>query len=143
MEQSKYDKQNVPSCGIKITSCTNFGTLSHLLCKIGREVMRHPSKVIYADASSASCSIKHRVFLLCINSNNTYTLRLFIVRYSSGQRGQTVNLLLYSFGGSNPPLTTIYGYVVKWHTRWIQVPLLRRGGSSPLIPTIKIYGGVR
>lgn len=80
--------------------------------------MRHPSKVIYADASLASCSIKHRVFLFLI-LKDTYTLRLFIVRYSSGQRGQTVNLLLYSFGGSNPPLTTIYGYVVKWHTRWI------------------------
>jgi hypothetical protein len=31
-------------------------------------------------------------------------------RYPSGQRGQTVNLLAYAFGGSNPPLpTTIPG----------------------------------
>ena len=30
-----------------------------------------------------------------------------IVGYSSGQRGQTVNLLAYAFGGSNPPPTTI------------------------------------
>ncbi len=29
-----------------------------------------------------------------------------MVRYSSGQRGQTVNLLVFTFGGSNPPLTT-------------------------------------
>jgi hypothetical protein len=26
--------------------------------------------------------------------------------YPSGQRGQTVNLLLHSFGGSNPPPST-------------------------------------
>src|SRR4029453_13598724 len=31
-------------------------------------------------------------------------------RYPSGQRGQTVNLLAYAFGGSNPPLpTTVEG----------------------------------
>ena len=28
-------------------------------------------------------------------------------RYSSGQRGQTVNLLDLSYGGSNPPRRTI------------------------------------
>ncbi len=28
------------------------------------------------------------------------------VRYSSGQRGQTVNLLVFTFEGSNPSLTT-------------------------------------
>jgi hypothetical protein len=27
-------------------------------------------------------------------------------RYQSGQLGQTVNLLAYAFGGSNPPLPT-------------------------------------
>lgn len=31
-------------------------TSEWFICKIGREVMRHPSKVVYADASSASCS---------------------------------------------------------------------------------------
>ena len=30
-------------------------------------------------------------------------------RYPSGQRGQTVNLLAYAFGGSNPPLPTTVG----------------------------------
>ena len=29
-------------------------------------------------------------------------------RYPSGQRGQTVNLLANAFGGSNPPLPTIF-----------------------------------
>ncbi len=29
-------------------------------------------------------------------------------RYPSGQRGQTVNLLAYAFGGSNPPLPTSF-----------------------------------
>jgi hypothetical protein len=32
-------------------------------------------------------------------------------RYPSGQRGQTVNLLAYAFGGSNPPLPTTCGSV--------------------------------
>ena len=31
-------------------------------------------------------------------------------RYPSGQRGQTVNLLAYAFGGSNPPLPTTQRY---------------------------------
>ena len=30
-------------------------------------------------------------------------------RYPSGQRGQTVNLLANAFGGSSPPLPTIFG----------------------------------
>ena len=38
-------------------------------------------------------------------------------RYPSGQRGQTVNLLAYAFGGSNPPLPTIVPSVVC--TGWI------------------------
>jgi hypothetical protein len=34
-------------------------------------------------------------------------LRLLLVGYPSGQRGQTVNLLAYAFDGSNPSPTTI------------------------------------
>src|SRR5215475_10249565 len=34
-------------------------------------------------------------------------------RYPSGQRGQTVNLLAYAFGGSNPPLPTIVATAVR------------------------------
>ena len=30
----------------------------------------------------------------------------FVGSYRSGQTGQTVNLLAYAFGGSNPPLPT-------------------------------------
>ena len=33
--------------------------------------------------------------------------------YSSGQRGQTVNLLAYAFGGSNPPPSTRYARDAK------------------------------
>ncbi len=33
--------------------------------------------------------------------------RLGVERYRSGQTGQTVNLLAFAFGGSNPPLSTI------------------------------------
>ena len=38
-------------------------------------------------------------------------------RYPSGQRGQTVNLLAYAFGGSNPPLPTIVSSAVC--TDWV------------------------
>src|SRR5215475_2427352 len=34
-------------------------------------------------------------------------------RYPSGQRGQTVNLLAYAFGGSNPPLPTIVASALR------------------------------
>ncbi len=36
-----------------------------------------------------------------------YILYLFKGKYQSGQMGQTVNLLAYAFGGSNPSLPTI------------------------------------
>ena len=36
-------------------------------------------------------------------------------RYPSGQRGQTVNLLAYAFGGSNPPLPTIGPDGAAWN----------------------------
>ena len=44
-------------------------------------------------------------------------------RYPSGQRGQTVNLLAYAFGGSNPPLPTIVTRAA-WPARLV-------GGLSP------------
>ena len=37
-------------------------------------------------------------------------------RYPSGQRGQTVNLLAYAFGGSNPPLPTTDGHGSRHET---------------------------
>ena len=45
----------------------------------------------------------------------------FSGRYPSGQRGQTVNLLVPAFGGSNPPLPTIFG---------VPTNAMRRGNSS-------------
>ena len=36
-------------------------------------------------------------------------------RFPSGQRGQTVNLLAQSFGGSIPPLSTIGSYELGLH----------------------------
>ena len=41
----------------------------------------------------------------------------FLGRYPSGQRGQTVNLLVQAFGGSSPPLPTIAGVVGTTETR--------------------------
>ncbi len=32
----------------------------------------------------------------------------FLGSFQSGQMDQTVNLLVYAFGGSNPPLPTIW-----------------------------------
>ena len=32
---------------------------------------------------------------------------IFLGKYQSGQMGQTVNLLAYAFGGSNPSLPTV------------------------------------
>ena len=43
--------------------------------------------------------------------------------YPSGQRGQTVNLLAYAFGGSNPPPSTSRGCAVPFHL----------GGSSSMV----------
>lgn len=111
-------------------------------CKIGREVMRHPSKVVYADASSASCSISkaqrrssqslvkeevaggnpagpaisgsvaQHLERLCYVSPS-----FFNARYSSGQRGRAVNPLPSGFDGSNPSLATISEVVAKCHRR--------------------------
>jgi hypothetical protein len=43
-------------------------------------------------------------------------IRNALGRFQSGQMGQTVNLLSYDFGGSNPPLPTssflIIGYTI-------------------------------
>ena len=52
-------------------------------------------------------------------------------RYPSGQRGQTVNLLAYAFGGSNPPLPT----TIKGHG-WLQrkpAAMNYAGGNSSAV----------
>ena len=62
-------------------------------------------------------------------------------RYPSGQRGQTVNLLAYAFGGSNPPLPTIVtsaawpartvgGLSQAWVVRRVRVASHEGGNSS-------------
>ena len=50
-------------------------------------------------------------------------------RYPSGQRGQTVNLLAYAFGGSNPPLpTTVAGALEAGSDRgWAEIGATTRG----------------
>ena len=54
-----------------------------------------------------------------------YVLRWNMRRYSSGQRGQTVNLLASAYGGSNPPRRT---FAKNIPVRGIFVAKLRRGG---------------
>ena len=34
-------------------------------------------------------------------------------KYQSGQMGQTVNLLAYAFGGSNPSLPTFFAVIAQ------------------------------
>jgi hypothetical protein len=52
-------------------------------------------------------------------------------RYPSGQRGQTVNLLAYAFGGSNPPLpTTIPGLRT---TTIFETGAYGKGGNSSAV----------
>ena len=56
-------------------------------------------------------------------------------RYSSGQRGQTVNLLVFTFAGSNPALPTlvkitIYAGVAQLVER--QPSKLNVAGSNPV-----------
>jgi hypothetical protein len=41
-------------------------------------------------------------------ASSIFYLKFFLERYPSGQREQTVNLLAVAFGGSNPPLSTIF-----------------------------------
>ena len=46
--------------------------------------------------------------IFCVTVHDQIKAVFIKVRYSSGQRGQTVNLLVFTFEGSNPSLTTIY-----------------------------------
>ena len=52
-------------------------------------------------------------------------------RYSSGQRGQTVNLLSYDFGGSNPSLPTFFIYDFRFMiSHIINLKIIDERGSS-------------
>ena len=56
-------------------------------------------------------------------------------RYPSGQRGQTVNLLAYAFGGSNPPLpTTVAGAAWSaWTEGGLSEARVAKGGNSSAV----------
>src|SRR5688572_33431008 len=51
-------------------------------------------------------------------------------RYPSGQRGQTVNLLAYAFGGSNPPLPTT---IANLRTTLFETGAYGKGGNSSAV----------
>ena len=51
-------------------------------------------------------------------------------KYQSGQMGQTVNLLAYAFGGSNPSLPTEIAEVAQLIEHWPSK--LRVAGLSPV-----------
>ena len=42
-----------------------------------------------------------------------YVVDVIMGKYQSGQMGQTVNLLAYAFGGSNPSLPTTFAEVAQ------------------------------
>ena len=61
-------------------------------------------------------------------------------RYPSGQRGQTVNLLAYAFGGSNPPLPTIVAgaFEAGFHRGWAEIGAATRGTrASGVVPRLR------
>ena len=55
-------------------------------------------------------------------------------RYPSGQRGQTVNLLAYAFGGSNPPLPTTIAGIAGGNSSAVERQPSKLGvaGSNPV-----------
>ena len=53
--------------------------------------------------------------------------------YPSGQRGQTVNLLAYAFGGSNPPPSTISMHRDGEWQRSVQGEQVRRWFEPPRV----------
>ena len=61
-------------------------------------------------------------------------------RYPSGQRGQTVNLLAYAFGGSNPPLPT---NLFRGNSSAVERQPSKLGvaGSNPVSRSIVATGG--
>ena len=48
-------------------------------------------------------------------------------RYQSGQMGQTVNLLVFTFGGSNPSLPTLFQYINWFYLRPMSVGKKKNG----------------
>ena len=80
--------------------------------------------------SSIACKFKKKSYL-CIaiekQTNSTGCYQKQMGKYQSGQMGQTVNLLAYAFGGSNPSLPTenqivivrnylIFFFYASWYT---------------------------
>src|SRR5687767_10611311 len=63
-------------------------------------------------------------------------------RYPSGQRGQTVNLLAYAFGGSNPPLPTIVATGSRGNSSAVERQPSKLGvaGSNPVSRSIVAKG---
>ena len=60
--------------------------------------------------SSIACKFKKKSYLCIAIEKQTYSAGCYqkqMGKYQSGQMGQTVNLLAYAFGGSNPSLPTI------------------------------------
>src|SRR2546430_15391573 len=59
-------------------------------------------------------------------------------RYPSGQRGQTVNLLAYAFGGSNPPPHHCSGYLeVGFHRGWAEQGATTRGTRGSAVESVR------
>ena len=64
-------------------------------------------------------------------------------RYPSGQRGQTVNLLAYAFGGSNPPLPTIVSTASRTARVVGGLSGVRCASARPIVGLEMVGGSVR
>ena len=66
------------------------------------------SSIFFSFASILATDTKSQI-LAVAEFESRFSLKLtnFKGRYQSGQLGQTVNLLAYAFGGSNPSLPTL------------------------------------
>ncbi len=86
------------------------------------------------------CNSEKKSLIRTLRSENS-AASFLLVGYSSGQRGQTVNLLAYAYGGSNPPPTTTFprsfvmahGYAVP---RGGQAELTKLPPKLPLFPPV-------
>ncbi len=61
-----------------------------------------------------------------------------MVGYPSGQRGQTVNLLAYAFGGSNPPPTTTRVLADFFKTPALSLDMTRRTDRPNRVPELML-----
>lgn len=94
---------------MKINAYLNFSDLKHIPAK--------NQKVIFLVRSMKRKILRKPIVKVCQNHKCCYFCTCFSNpgEYQSGQLGQTVNLLAYAFGGSNPPPPTFLSFNIVLH----------------------------